>query len=85
MRNQVVFAFKALVACIALVFWFSVCCRMLLENRLVLKTLATSEDPADQRQIWKNQIVIEYFQFRIDHELGAIQNYKNSKSPKTFH
>ena len=50
-----------------------------------IKTLTTSEDPADQRQIWKNQIVIEYFQFRIDNELGAIQNYKNSKSPKTFH
>ena len=25
------------------------------------KELATSEDPVDQRQCWKNEIVIEYF------------------------
>jgi len=48
------------------------------------KKLSESEDPVDQRQLWKNQIVIEYFQKRIDYELVALQQHKNS-SPKTIH
>ena len=32
-------------------------------------SLEESKDPIDQRQYWKNQIVIEYFKKRIDEEL----------------
>jgi len=46
--------------------------------------LAQSEDPVDQRQVWKNQIVIEYFQKRIEFEIGAMEKYKSSQT-KTFH
>lgn len=48
------------------------------------KSLETSEDPIDQRQFWKNEIVIQYFKQRIDEELD-IQGQFRAQLPKTLH
>jgi hypothetical protein len=48
------------------------------------KELATSEDPVDQRQCWKNEIVIEYFKKRIDDELD-MQGQFRAQLPKVLH
>lgn len=48
------------------------------------KTLAESEDPVDQRQYWKNQIVIEYFKNRINQE-SNIQQQWHDRQIKTIH
>ena len=48
------------------------------------QSLQKSEDPIDQRQYWKNEIVIEYFKKRINQESNLQQQYYNDK-PKTLH
>jgi hypothetical protein len=48
------------------------------------KSLETSEDPIDQRQFWKNEVVIQYFKKRIDEELDMQGQFK-ARLPKTLH
>lgn len=48
------------------------------------KTLAESEDPIDQRQYWKNEIVIEYFKNRINQESNLQEQFHNRQA-KTLH
>ena len=48
------------------------------------KSLEKSTDPIDQRQCWKNEIVIQYFKRRIDEELD-IQGQFRAQLPKTLH
>ena len=48
------------------------------------KSLETSEDPIDQRQFWKNEVVIQYFKKRIDEELDMHGQFK-ARLPKTLH
>ncbi len=47
-------------------------------------SLEKSTDPIDQRQCWKNEIVIQYFKRRIDEELD-IQGQFRAQLPKTLH
>jgi len=49
--------------------------------------LEQSKDPKDQRQRWKNEICIEYFQNRINHELAHIEQIKQQiqNQNKTIH
>ena len=48
------------------------------------EALETSEDPIDQRQFWKNEVVIQYFKKRIDEELDMQGQFK-ARLPKTLH
>jgi len=48
------------------------------------KSLETSEDPIDQRQFWKNEVVIQYFKKRIDEKLDMQGQFK-ARLPKTLH
>jgi len=48
------------------------------------KTLSESEDPVDQRQYWKNEIVIEYFKNRINQESNLQEQFHNRQA-KTLH
>lgn len=47
-------------------------------------SLEKSEDPVDQRQYWKNEIIIEYFKHRMIQEANIQEQVKNT-SPKTIH
>lgn len=47
-------------------------------------SLEESKDPIDQRQYWKNQIVIEYFKKRIDEELDMQNQFKARQQPRTI-
>jgi hypothetical protein len=47
-------------------------------------SLEESTDPIDQRQYWKNQIVIEYFKKRIDEELDMQNQFKARQQPRTI-
>ena len=49
--------------------------------------LEQSKDPKDQRQRWKNEICIEYFQNRINQELAHIEQIKQQiiNQNKTIH
>ena len=47
-------------------------------------SLEESKDPIDQRQYWKNQIVIEYFKKRIDEELDMQNQFKTRQQPRTI-
>ena len=46
--------------------------------------LEKSEDPVDQRQYWKNEIIIEYFKHRMIQEAN-IQEQVTNTSLKTIH
>ena len=46
--------------------------------------LQESKDPIDQRQYWKNQIVIEYFKKRIDEELDMKNQFKARQQSRTI-
>ena len=47
-------------------------------------SLEESKDPIDQRQYWKNQIVIEYFKKRIDEELDLQNQFKARLQSRTI-
>lgn len=47
-------------------------------------SLQESKDPIDQRQYWKNQIVIEYFKKRIDEELDLQNQFKARQQSRTI-
>lgn len=47
-------------------------------------SLEESTDPIDQRQYWKNQIVIEYFKKRIDEELDLQNQFKARQQSRTI-
>jgi len=49
--------------------------------------LEKSKEPNDQRQRWKNEICIEYFQNRINQELAHIEQIKQQiiNQNKTIH
>lgn len=47
-------------------------------------SLEESKDPIDQRQYWKNQIVIEYFKKRIDEELDMQNQFKARQQSRTI-
>ena len=49
--------------------------------------LEQSKDPKDQRQRWKNEICIEYFQNIINQELAHIEQIKQqiTNQNKTIH
>ena len=45
--------------------------------------LEKSKEPNDQRQRWKNEICIEYFQKRINEEMAHLQTIKDQILMKT--